>query len=449
MLADLVRRRATDDPDGIAVVGDNAKLTNRDLFDRGAAIGRGLGSTVGSRFACSFEDVGELLVCLVAASISGAEPCIHPSDASPDEVRSLARRFDHDVVISDRTALFGHGLGRPMPAGEFGDDSPPASPDARILVLTSGTTGEPKGAVHLWARLIGAVHGAPDPASRWLLAYNPHQFAGLQVLVHALASDGTIVVPGGTGPRAAVDAMTRHGVTHVSATPTFWRFVLNSIPRAELRELGLTRVTLGGEAASDRLLDDLAMTFESAAIRHVYAATELGSLVSVADGRAGLPVALLDRVDRPERFRIVDGELQVRSSVGMVGYHGDDAPAATQWRPTGDLVEVRGDRIQFVGRTSDTINVGGVKVHPLPIEDVVDQVRGVDAARVYGHANAVAGQIVAVDVVLAPGADEQEVEGRIRSACAELARPAQPRRIRFVDRLEVRADKVVRGVSES
>jgi acyl-coenzyme A synthetase/AMP-(fatty) acid ligase len=114
-------------------------------------------------------------------------------------------------------------------------------------------------------------------------------------------------------------------------------------------------------------------------------------------------------------------------------------------------VEVRDDRIHFVGRRTEIINVGGAKVHPLPVEEVVCSVEGVQIAAVYGRPNAVTGQIVAVDVVAAPGVDTDELTKRIRSACQErLPAAGRPRRIRFVDELEIKGNKLMRrevGVS--
>ena len=99
-----------------------------------------------------------------------------------------------------------------------------------------------------------------------------------------------------------------------------------------------------------------------------------------------------------------------------------DRPAE-EWWPTGDQVEVVDDRIVFRGRKTDVINVGGVKVHPLPVEDRVTAVPGVRAARVYGRANALVGAVVAVDVVVEAGVDERTLKAAIRDACADLPRP--------------------------
>ncbi|HKC27873.1 MAG TPA: hypothetical protein VKB75_07655, partial [Jatrophihabitans sp.] len=165
----------------------------------------------------------------------------------------------------------------------------------------------------------------------------------------------------------------------------------------------------------------------------------------VRDGRSGLSLDVLDRGDDADvAMKIVDGELWVRSHVGMLGYYGEEPVDPDGWRPTGDLVEIVGDRIVFRGRTSEVINVGGVKVHPLPIEDRVGAVAGVDMARVYGRPNPMTGAIVAVEVVAAPGADQDAIQAGIRTACADLPPASRPRSIKFVDAVTTAGDKIVR-----
>jgi acyl-CoA synthetase (AMP-forming)/AMP-acid ligase II len=239
--------------------------------------------------------------------------------------------------------------------------------------------------------------------------------------------------------------MRRHGVTHASATPTYWRFVL-----AEMRSDGgpvpeLQQITLGGEAVPPDLLATLGQTFPHARISQIYAASEFGSSGSVRDNRNGLPVSVLDRPDDADiQMKIVDGELWVRSRVGMVGYYDEEIGDADAWRPTGDLVEVVDDRILFVGRKSDIINVGGVKVHPAVVEERVMSVPGVAMARVFGRKSPVSGAIVAVEIVAEDGADRDDVEAAVREACADLVAAARPRSVRFVDVIETTGHKVVR-----
>jgi acyl-coenzyme A synthetase/AMP-(fatty) acid ligase len=83
-------------------------------------------------------------------------------------------------------------------------------------------------------------------------------------------------------------------------------------------------------------------------------------------------------------------------------------------------------------------------VHPLPIEEAASSVLGVQLAAAYGRRSPVTGQIVALDVVADPEADQRELEARIREACDALPQAARPRRIRFVPELELQGQKVAR-----
>src|SRR3546814_8146302 len=120
----------------------------------------------------------------------------------------------------------------------------------------------------------------------------------------------------------------------------------------------LEHITLGGEAIPAQLLAQLTKTFPTATISQVYAASEFGSTGSQRDGRAGLAASVLERDETADvQMKVVDGELWVRSRIGMLGYHGDEPIDRDAWRATGDLVEVEGDRILFRGRSSEIINV--------------------------------------------------------------------------------------------
>jgi acyl-coenzyme A synthetase/AMP-(fatty) acid ligase len=195
------------------------------------------------------------------------------------------------------------------------------------------------------------------------------------------------------------------------------------------------------------LIEELEAAFPKAKVSQVYAASEFGATGSVRDNRNGLPLSVLDRGDDADvQMKIVDGELWVRSRVGMLGYYGDEPLDPDGWRRSGDLVEVEDDRILFRGRNSDIINVGGVKVHPLPIEERISAVPGVEMARVFGRPNRMTGAIVAAEIVAADGTDEEELEDAIRAACEDLVAAARPRSIKFVDEIVTQGNKITRGV---
>jgi acyl-coenzyme A synthetase/AMP-(fatty) acid ligase len=445
VLIELLRDAAVGTPERPLLLSPHGTTTYAACVERSEAFARGLQARAIRRFAIVVSDPASVIAHLAASTAIGAEACIYPARLDAAEVAAQAASFDHDVIVTDRTGTADLGwlaiADLPTDEGEL----PPAPEAAPALILTTGTTGKPKGARHDWRRLVAGVR-RPDPAPvRWLLAYNLNQFAGLQILLHVLVSHSTLVVPESNQPRLALEAIREFEVTHASATPTFWRFIVALLDADTGPPLPLRQITLGGEAVPGPLLDDLKRRFPDANVSQIYASTEFGSSGSVGGERNGLPVAILQRDNTADvQFRVVEGQLEARSNVGMLGYYGDD-DTTKGWRPTGDLVEISGDRLLFVGRTSEIINVGGVKVHPLPIEERVLGVDGVDIAHVYGRKNAMTGQIVAVDVVARADVDVDVLRDAVRDACASLPPAAQPRRIRFVDELDVRESKVARG----
>jgi acyl-CoA synthetase (AMP-forming)/AMP-acid ligase II len=89
---------------------------------------------------------------------------------------------------------------------------------------------------------------------------------------------------------------------------------------------------------------------------------------------------------------------------------------------TGDLVERRGDRFEFTGRRSDVIVVGGAKVFPRRVEEILRRVPGVADARAYGLPSAITGELVAAEIVLAEPLPDATTADRIRAAALAVCR---------------------------
>ena len=98
------------------------------------------------------------------------------------------------------------------------------------------------------------------------------------------------------------------------------------------------------------------------------------------------------------------------------------------------------DRVYFVGREGELINVGGNKVQPIDVERVIRGVAGVADVRVFGQRSSIAGQLVACEIVLAVGQESELVRQAVLAACNDqLSSFQRPRLVRLVDQIQLNA----------
>lgn len=395
-------------------------MTWGSAWEAAQAVSKALSATGHALGVVGTPDV--LLTGLLAGSASSARVLLLPDSPSDERIAELGL----SALLTD-TGLRQVG------------ESPGHAPG--VVVFTSGTTGVPKAAIHTWPSLMARVRVRDELAGiPWLVPYSLRAYAGLQVLLHALANGGSAVVSTGS-PGEAASVAAEHGITYLTGTPTFFRFLLATAPREAMDALKPVQITLGGEAVDQPLLDRLTARFPGARVGHIYASTELGACFSVHDGRAGFPAAWLDDTTRAIGLTCRDGELYVRSERGMQGYLSNESAAAEDgWFATGDHLAITGDRAVFVGRASERINVGGAKVYPGEVEDVLRQVPGVVAVRVSGISSSLAGQLVQAELVAESGADTRALRRTVLGYAREHLQPHMvPRRLVWVDTLEQNA----------
>ena len=312
------------------------------------------------------------------------------------------------------------------------------------VLLTSGTTGDPKMVVHTLATLTGPILQRASPATvqNWATFYDIRRYGGLQIFLRAVAGRGSLTLRG--AGETVDDFLVRAGaagVTHISGTPSHWRLVLMN--RAA-RRMDPDYVRLSGEIADQAVLEALSALYPRARVAHAYASTEAGVGFEVDDGRAGFPASFLGERDNGVGMKIVDGSLRVRSERAALRYLGDDPPDlrdADGFVDTGDMIELDGDRCHFVGRRGGIINVGGAKVNPEEVEAVINLHPGVHASLVRARKNPITGALVAADVVLNEGVSEAaSLKAEIVAACASRLAPHKvPALVRFVPSLAVTA----------
>ncbi|MCR9296311.1 MAG: fatty acid--CoA ligase family protein [bacterium] len=301
----------------------------------------------------------------------------------------------------------------------------------KVGIFTSGTTGRPKLVWHSTRSLTRGVRVGPKHEHDvWGLTYHPAHFAGLQVALQALLNGNPLIRLHGLNPDQVSDAIQDCEITHISATPTWFKLQTAS----DHHYPGVRAITLGGERMPESLAASLRDTFPQARIRNIYASTELGSLLVGRGHEFEIPDDLQDRI------RIIDGELSAhRSLLADSLQEGSLDDVADVFFRTGDLVEISCEKpLRFIitSRRSDWINVGGYKVNPLKVESLIAAEPAVAETRVYGQPNSVTGSIVCCDIVPrdAEGFDLRALKQQLRQ---QLERYEVPQIFQIVTELPI------------
>jgi acyl-CoA synthetase (AMP-forming)/AMP-acid ligase II len=456
MIVACIQQHAIERPDEPFLVGDTETLSFRDTerqARRMAAVLCRDGAVVpGSPVFLYARDSPLLVVALLATQYCGARVCVLNRGFDVEDLHRLTLQLRPGLLITDATpvsdwpekVLY-------LPDLTAAADMPAATPDTAaggIVILTTGTTGVPKAVLYFWEQLLAhAPLAASSQSRRWALLYPLNHFAGLQVLLHATRNGQSLAIPKTRQPADVLECLIRCEVDSVSATPTFWRMFTGQLNRAAASQVRLRQITLGGEPVTADILGRLRELFPEARVTQVFATTEVGSCFAVSDGLPGFPAEFLEAHIGNAELMIHEGELYVRTALGMAGYVDGSPPPAREgdWTATGDIVELRGRRVHFLGRKGEVVNVGGVKVYPPTIEEQIRLVRGVRDVRVYGKANPVTGQIFAAEVELSGEVAPDDTLAEIRRVCRScLSRYEQPRELRVVSELSRSNEKLTR-----
>lgn len=286
--------------------------------------------------------------------------------------------------------------------------------DVALLMCTSGTTGQPKGAMITYRNLLTNLN---DIAGYFDL-YNTDRILIARPLYHCAVLTGEFLVSllkgldivfqsGSFNPVRVMETVERQRITVLCGTPTLFHH-LSRLAAQSPHDGPLRVIALSGECLPERTARRIRAGFPHADIYHVYGLTEASPRVSCL-----LP-AWFDRiptsVGRPLpslRARIVDGELLVRGDSVMKGYYGD--PEATRrvladgWLHTGDIAAMDEDgRLTIQCRKDDLIIRAGMNLYPREIEEALEADPRIREVLAFGVADPAAGQRIHLHAV-APG----------------------------------------------
>ena len=292
--------------------------------------------------------------------------------------------------------------------------------DWRLTLFTSGTTGVPKKVTHTITSICKGVKKSKKHSSDiWGFCYNPTHIAGIQIFFQAILNKNTIVNLFNKSTSIIHKSIEKYNITHLSSTPTFLRllFPFNGVNKS------VVRITSGGEKFDEKLITQFESFFPNAVFRNVYASTELGTMLTSKSGAFSI------KDDYKDLIQVENDELIVHESLAPL----IKDKIKNGWYYTGDIVKfIDSERFVFSHRENNMANIGGYKVNILEVEEIMENINGVECARVYAKPNSVLGNILMADIV-AKELDSKMIKSQLNGVLQDFK---IPRIIRIVDEIE-------------
>jgi long-chain acyl-CoA synthetase len=472
-LADNLVRSAAQFPDHPAVRLDDLLLTYADLdrhSARVAALLADLGVRAGDRVAVMLPNVAQFAVIYYGVLRAGAavvpmnpllkerEVAYYLTDSQArlcfawhgcaEEAVAGAQRAGTDCVPVD--AAFVDSL----PEAHHGGAAVRDPDDTAVILYTSGTTGQPKGAELTHANLV--ENAAVATTDLFRLGPDDVVFGGLP-LFHSFGQTCGLNAAVRTGacltlvsrfvPEKVFEVLARDRVTVFQGVPTMYVALLNAPAKPNLDSLRLC--VSGGAALPAEVLRGFEQTF-GCVILEGYGLSETSPVASFNHPDRVRKVGSIGTPIRGVQMRLVDpdgkevapgdvGEIAIRGHNVMKGYwRRPDATAEAipdGWFRSGDLARADDDGYLFiVDRKKDLIIRGGYNVYPREIEEVLYEHPAVVEAAVVGIPDPALGEEVGAAVVLKPGSVEtaDDLQAYVKG---QVAAYKYPRRIWLLDAL--------------
>ena len=365
------------------------------------------------------------------------------------------RAADESVVVFDPATVTAHE----------GNSRPGVAAPGRIVLLTSGTTGKPKGvprtpqmrsAVGVWMTILDRTR--LRTGSRISVAMPMFHGLGLGMLMLTVALGGTVLTQRHFDAEAALAQASLHRADAFTAVPVVLARILDLPQRVRARNpVPYLRVVL---SSGDRLDPALGQRFMDAygdLLYNGYGSTEvgIGALATPADLRdapetvgkpvAGCPVRIFDKSDRPVGPRVT-GRIFVGGELAGEGYTGGGAKTVIgDMTDTGDMGYLdNAGRLFIVGREDDMIISGGENVYPRAVENALAEHPNIADNAVIGVPDDRFGHRLAAFVVLQPKSDI-DVPALREYLKDRVSRFEQPRDINIVNSIpRNQAGKVLR-----
>jgi long-chain acyl-CoA synthetase len=283
-----------------------------------------------------------------------------------------------------------------------------------LVLFSSGSTGKSKAALHDFVPLLEKFK-EPRRGMVTLSFLMIDHIGGVNTLFHVLSNAGTVVASRGRDPNVVCETIARHRVELLPTSPTFLNLLVLSEAYRHHDLSSLKLVTYGTEMMPKRTLDRVAELLPHVRLQQTYGLSEVGILRSKSEKADSLWVRV---GGEGYETQVRSGILWIRAASAMLGYLNAPSPFDDEgWFNTGDLVDVQGEYLRFLGRKSEIVNVGGQKVYPAEIENILLGMPNVRDVTVSGEPNPITGNIVVARFNLVEPEAPVLFKKRVREFC--------------------------------
>ena len=297
---------------------------------------------------------------------------------------------------------------------------------AGLVLFSTGTTGRPKAILHDLTLFMQRFE-TPRPTLKTINFLLFDHIGGLNTLLHTLFNKGTVVAPKSRSVEGILATCDEHKIEVLPTTPTFLRMMLMSglIPESVPKSLRI--ITYGTERMDQPTLNALCELLPNIDFRQTFGMSELGIVRVKSESRDSL---FMKVGGEGVETRVVDNVLEIRSETRMLGYLNAETPFDNEgWYNTKDIVEEKDGCYKVTGRTSEVINVGGLKFMASEVERVALQYVNVELVKAEAKPNPITGQHVELTVQSASKGEVDKV-GLKTFLAAQLSSHMMPKRIK-------------------
>ena len=285
-----------------------------------------------------------------------------------------------------------------------------------ITLFSSGTTGKPK----MMTQNLGSIfesHLIPRNQKKLkiLIFLLFDHIGGLNTLISSIKKGMCLAISDSRNPDDIIKFISKAKINILPTTPTFINMLLLSEKFASKKFASVKLITYGTEKMPLGTLKRINSYLPNTRLLQTFGTSETGIVKTKSKSSNSLYFKIID-----SEFKVVNNELYLKTKTQITKYEDLSSDCFTNdgWFKTGDVVDEDSDGyIKVISRKNNVINVGGLKVFPNEIEQIIYELDFVIEATVYGKSNAIIGNMVCLKVIIDKEIDKIYAKKQIKLFC--------------------------------